>query len=525
MNQKLRDIHTSLPPGSRSVSPPLARLGHALRLFVLPTLMGLGCADVPADLDAPREPLEMPHGAEDLGPQGAETDGRDILDALDDAFDPSEATRKAREPAYCGQRWRMSRSTSASGNAQHVAYESAGSRCSGGPTAGARQLGDSIRAHFDHLMNLSVPGRGVQIYACRSVRGGGSLSQHAAGRAVDIFIPTLRGGTANNEQGDVVAAWVVENAERIGVQAVIWDRTWWKASGGSPRDRCYTGGHAHHDHIHIELNRAAGRAETPFFGQADEAPRADNPHEGDDAPELAEPPPPDLWIGDPCVRDEDCNYTHRGARGRCYVEHRPVRGQGFCSLECSGYCPDRSGHAPTFCVSSEALGGLRQGGMCAVKASAINDRCRAMTGYAEIQASRHVGASGVRAARANVCVPEEAMGVVNSNSNSNPNPNPNPNPQPRDDPACAYDGWRCDDSQTGRTRCAYGMVTATEACTHGCVDRAGNADDECGAPPSSGTCENTCRWSGDGECDDGGPGSVYAVCGYGSDCADCGGRR
>ena len=37
-------------------------------------------------------------------------------------------------------------------------------------------------------------------------------------------------------------------------------------------------------------------------------------------------------------------------------------------------------------------------------------------------------------------------------------------------------------------------------------------------------CTNTCRTSHDNECDDGGPGSLYNICEYGSDCADCGAR-
>ena len=37
-------------------------------------------------------------------------------------------------------------------------------------------------------------------------------------------------------------------------------------------------------------------------------------------------------------------------------------------------------------------------------------------------------------------------------------------------------------------------------------------------------CDNACRWSYDGECDDGGPGAQHAVCAYGSDCYDCGAR-
>ncbi len=39
-----------------------------------------------------------------------------------------------------------------------------------------------------------------------------------------------------------------------------------------------------------------------------------------------------------------------------------------------------------------------------------------------------------------------------------------------------------------------------------------------------GVCDDRCPHAGDGECDDGGPGAMYAVCPYGSDCRDCGAR-
>ena len=38
-------------------------------------------------------------------------------------------------------------------------------------------------------------------------------------------------------------------------------------------------------------------------------------------------------------------------------------------------------------------------------------------------------------------------------------------------------------------------------------------------------CNETCNWSGDGACDDGGIGSSYDVCSFGSDCQDCGARN
>lgn len=38
-------------------------------------------------------------------------------------------------------------------------------------------------------------------------------------------------------------------------------------------------------------------------------------------------------------------------------------------------------------------------------------------------------------------------------------------------------------------------------------------------------CSNTCGYAFDGECDDGGPDSLYSLCEFGSDCADCGPRQ
>ena len=62
----------------------------------------------------------------------------------------------------------------------------------------------------------------------------------------------------------------------------------------------------------------------------------------------------------------------------------------------------------------------------------------------------------------------------------------------------------------------------TEADALGAVTGAGGT-----APPAAGGnagCTNTCPSSNDGECDDGGPNSLYDICGLGTDCGDCGPR-
>lgn len=38
-------------------------------------------------------------------------------------------------------------------------------------------------------------------------------------------------------------------------------------------------------------------------------------------------------------------------------------------------------------------------------------------------------------------------------------------------------------------------------------------------------CDNTCQYAYDGQCDDGGPNSLYSLCDCGTDCADCGTRE
>ncbi len=58
----------------------------------------------------------------------------------------------------------------------------------------------------------------------------------------------------------------------------------------------------------------------------------------------------------------------------------------------------------------------------------------------------------------------------------------------------------------------------------------GDAGTETGARPDTGAvpgvdlCQNTCPFADDGECDDGGPGALFAECTLGTDCGDCGPR-
>ncbi len=79
-----------------------------------------------------------------------------------------------------------------------------------------------------------------------------------------------------------------------------------------------------------------------------------------------------------------------------------------------------------------------------------------------------------------------------------------------------------------------GSVTSRELCqlyNAGCTvifaDEFGPGYVDCGgSSDADGTslCSNTCAFANDGDCDDGGPGSDFSLCGFGTDCADCGPR-
>jgi hypothetical protein len=157
--------------------------------------------------------------------------------------------------------WKPSASVRAAGLAQRVTYDGGPAwnprNCSGGFTRGGRKLENYLMDKFDPEIS-SIGG-----YACRRMVGGTKMSLHGTGRALDIMIKTV-GSKADNTKGDKVAAFLVRNAEKIGIQYIIWDNAQWRPG----RDvRFYGGGSKdpHVNHLHIELTEEAAALQTPFM--------------------------------------------------------------------------------------------------------------------------------------------------------------------------------------------------------------------------------------------------------------------
>jgi len=100
--------------------------------------------------------------------------------------------------------------------------------------------------------------RSIGGYSCRqNTANKAKISVHGTGRALDIMIPTI-GGDADNGKGDPVANYLVKHAKEIGMQYLIWDRYKWSGSRSSNKFGDYGGPNPHVDHLHVELNLAAG---------------------------------------------------------------------------------------------------------------------------------------------------------------------------------------------------------------------------------------------------------------------------
>ena len=225
-----------------------------------------------------------------LGATAAGCSAADGLDA-DEVYDGDDPEGSSSE-AITGPRWQPP-ATRQVGSYEGAGAWNGGRGCSGSLRPGSRALGDRIKAQFAL--------RQVDGYACRrNTASTSQLSMHGTGRALDIF--------STGTKGTQVANYLVSNANQLGIQMVIWNRTIWTVTSGGGSSRAYGGPNPHTDHVHAELTSAASL-------RASAAP-APSPEDEDSAP-------PDQDVGgQACVSDGACNPGSDGSGlicqgGRC----------------------------------------------------------------------------------------------------------------------------------------------------------------------------------------------------------------
>jgi hypothetical protein len=110
--------------------------------------------------------------------------------------------------------------------------------------------------------------------------------------------------------------------------------------------------------------------------------------------ELFEQPPEEPFVGTACTSTEDCPFQVNGVSGACLTSG----GDGYCTLKCEGYCPDKEGASRTFCADL-GIGN----GQCVAKAGVENRDCADIPGTHIAVKKRFVGKSGAKSAEASVC--------------------------------------------------------------------------------------------------------------------------
>jgi hypothetical protein len=77
-----------------------------------------------------------------------------------------------------------------------------------------------------------------------------------------------------------------------------------------------------------------------------------------------------------------------------------------------------------------------------------------------------------------------------------------------------------DGTAGGSVPCSFCSTDPSECCDY--PEAWANCPLSCGTCPPRDVCTNTCVVSGNGDCEDGGPGAEYSgYCGRGTDCNDC----
>lgn len=116
-------------------------------------------------------------------------------------------------------------------------------RCSGRAQLGSVDLLKYLMLRFSRTYSLGI-------YSCRSSSGGGGLSIHSCGRAIDLGIRFTSAGAPDISLGNTVVKFLNAHAYEFGIHGQIWNRV--RYDSRTPAGRFYTGPDPHRDHNHIE---------------------------------------------------------------------------------------------------------------------------------------------------------------------------------------------------------------------------------------------------------------------------------
>jgi hypothetical protein len=109
-------------------------------------------------------------------------------------------------------------------------------------------------SYLAHLLRANFPAiRKTGIYNDRNVAGTTKKSSHAEGRALDFHLDAT--DPSQKALGDRLFDAIINKADKIGVDNVIWNGQIWSVGKQVAGKRKYDGKNPHTDHVHVEFTR------------------------------------------------------------------------------------------------------------------------------------------------------------------------------------------------------------------------------------------------------------------------------
>ena len=124
-----------------------------------------------------------------------------------------------------------------------------------GPQRGTANLHQTLLLKYDQSLDFGI-------FNDRAARGSTAPSVHREGRAGDLGFPG-----SGHVQGYAALRVLIDNAQDLGLQRIIWDRRLWDAIW--PNGRVYSGVNLHTDHIHYEQTWLYARQDPLTLVKAD----------------------------------------------------------------------------------------------------------------------------------------------------------------------------------------------------------------------------------------------------------------
>ncbi len=105
----------------------------------------------------------------------------------------------------------------------------------------------------------------LQMFGLKTIGGwrkSDPYPDHPGGYALDLMTNDVGSPTVRNPKGDAISNYLIANADRLGVDYIIWNGKSWNSRRRSWAN--YSGSNPHTDHVHVSFLKKPGTGGAPI---------------------------------------------------------------------------------------------------------------------------------------------------------------------------------------------------------------------------------------------------------------------